>query len=175
MARHAVLIKGGVFLELAKKMDVLLVDKTGTFTLGRPKVVEVFAFDGMSEEGILRLAAIAEKYSEHPLARSVMTYAKECGVEIPDPDDFNVKAGMGVTAQLDGNRILVGKNKFLQNEGVIVTENIAQRVLEQAELGRTAVLVANDMRPVGLISIADEIRHETPRAIASLKAIGIKN
>ncbi len=175
MARHAVLIKGGVFLELAKKMDVLLVDKTGTFTLGRPKVVEVFAFDGMSEEDILRLAAIAEKYSEHPLARSVMTHAKECGVEIPDPDDFYVKAGMGVTAQLDGNRILVGKNKFLQNEGVIVTENIAQRVLEQAELGRTAVLVANDMRPVGLISIADEIRHETPRAIASLKAIGIKN
>jgi Cd2+/Zn2+-exporting ATPase len=129
----------------------------------------------MSEEGVLRLAAIAEKYSEHPLARSVMTHAKECGVEIPDPDDFNVKAGMGVTAQLDGNRILVGKNKFLQNEGVIVTENIAQRVLEQAELGRTAVLVANDMRAVGLISIADEIRHETPRAIASLKAIGIKN
>ncbi|MEE9403180.1 MAG: cation-translocating P-type ATPase [Desulfobacteria bacterium] len=175
MARHAVLIKGGVFLELAKKMDVLLVDKTGTFTLGRPKVVEVFAFDGMSEEGILRLAGIAEKYSEHPLARSVMTHAKECGVEIPDPDDFNVKAGMGVTAQFDGNRILVGKNKFLQNEGVIVTENIAQRVLEQAELGRTAVLVANDMRAVGLISIADEIRPETPRAIASLKAIGIKN
>jgi len=175
MARHAVLIKGGVFLELAKKMDVLLVDKTGTFTLGRPKVVEVFAFDGMSEEGVLRLAAIAEKYSEHPLARSVMTRAKKCGVEIPDPDDFNVKAGMGVTAQLDGNRILVGKNKFLQNEGVIVTEDIAQRVLEQAELGRTAVLVANDMRPVGLISIADEIRPETPRAIASLKAIGIKN
>ena len=175
MARHAVLIKGGVFLELAKKMDVLLVDKTGTFTLGRPKVVEVFAFDGMSEEGILRLAGIAEKYSEHPLARSVMTHAKECGVEIPDPDDFNVKAGMGVTAQLDGNRILVGKNKFLQNEGVIVTEDIAQRVLEQAELGRTAVLVANDMRPVGLISIADEIRPETPRAIASLKVIGIKN
>jgi Cd2+/Zn2+-exporting ATPase len=174
MARLAVLIKGGVFLELANKMDVLLVDKTGTFTLGRPKVVEVVAFDDMSEEGILRLAAIAEKYSEHPLARSVMTRAKECGIDIPDPDDFNVKAGMGVTAQLDGNRILVGKNKFLQNEGVIVTEDIAQRVLEQAELGRTAILVATDKRPVGLIAVADEIRPETPHAIASLKAMSVK-
>ncbi len=174
MARRGVLIKGGVFLELANKMDVLLVDKTGTFTLGRPKVAEVIAFDGMSEESILRLAAIAEKYSEHPLARSVMTRAKECGIDIPDPDDFNVKAGMGVTAHLDGNRILVGKKKFLQNEGVIVTEDIAQRVLEQAELGRTAILVVTDMRPVGLIAVADEIRPETPHAIASLKAMSVK-
>ena len=174
MARHAVLIKGGVFLELAKKMDVLLVDKTGTFTLGRPKVVEVFAFDGMSEEGILRLAAIAEKYSEHPLARSVMTRAKECCIDIPDPDDFNIETGMGVTAQLDGNRILVGKSKFLQNQGVVVAERMDRTVSEQAQLGRTSIFVATDMRPVGLIAVADEIRPEIPHAIASLKAMGVK-
>ena len=175
MARRAVLIKGGVFLELAKKMDVLLVDKTGTFTFGRPKVVEVVAFDGISEAEVLRLAAIAEKYSEHPLAKSVMTYAKERGIQVPDPDDFSIEVGMGVTAQLDGNKILVGKNKFLQNEGVVVTEDIGQRVLEQGELGRTAILVANDVRPVGLIAIADEIRSETPHAIASLKAMGLRS
>jgi len=175
MARRAVLIKGGVFLELANKMDVLLVDKTGTFTFGRPKVVEVVAFDGISEREVLRLAAIAEKYSEHPLARSVMAYAKERGIEIPDPDEFSIEVGMGVTAQLDGNKILVGKNKFLQNEGVVVTEDIGQSVLEQTELGRTAILVANDVRPVGLIAIADEIRSETPHAIASLKAMGLRS
>jgi Cd2+/Zn2+-exporting ATPase len=174
MARHAVLIKGGVFLELAEKMDVLLVDKTGTFTLGRPKVVEVFSFDGMSEEGILRLAAIAEKYSEHPLARSVMTRAKECCIDIPDPDDFNIESGMGVIAQLDGNRILVGKSKFLQNQGVVVSERMDLEVTEQAQLGRTAILVATDMRSVGLIAVADEIRPETPHAIASLKAMSVK-
>ena len=174
MARHAVLIKGGVFLELAKKMDVLLVDKTGTFTLGRPKVVEVVAFDGMSEKGILRLAAIAEKYSEHPLARSVMTRAKECCIDIPDPDDFNIETGMGVTAHLDGNRILVGKSKFLQNQGVVVADRMDLEVSEQAQLGRTAILVATDMRPVGLIAVADEIRPETPHAIASLKAMSVK-
>jgi heavy metal translocating P-type ATPase len=174
MARRAVLIKGGVFLELAKKMDVLLVDKTGTFTFGKPKVVDVVAFDGMSEEEVLRLAAIAEKYSEHPLARSVMTRAKECNITVPDPHAFNIEVGMGVTARLDGKKILVGKNIFLKDKGICIAEHIEQAISEQTEQGRTAILVANDMKPVGLIAIADEIRPETPHAIASLKAMGIK-
>jgi Cd2+/Zn2+-exporting ATPase len=175
MARHAVLIKGGIFLELAKKIDVLLVDKTGTFTLGKPKVVEVVAFDDMSEVEVLRLAAIAEKYSEHPLARSVTTHAKECGIQVSDPDEFNIEVGMGVTAQLDGKKIFVGKNRFLQDKGVSVTEHIERAVAGQTERGRTTILIANDMKPVGLIAIADEIRSQTPGAIASLKAMGIKN
>ncbi|TKJ37327.1 MAG: copper-translocating P-type ATPase [Planctomycetes bacterium B3_Pla] len=175
MARRAVLIKGGVFLELAKKMDVLLVDKTGTFTFGKPKVVDVVAFDGISGEEVLRLAAIAEKYSEHPLARSIMTRAKECDITVPDPHEFNIEVGMGVTARLDGKKILVGKNEFLRNKGVPVAEHIENAVSGQTEQGRTTILVANDRKPVGLIAIADEIRHETPRAIASLKAMGIEN
>ena len=175
MARRAVLIKGGIFLELAKKMDVLLVDKTGTFTFGKPKVVDVAAFDGLPEEEVLRLAAIAEKYSEHPLAKSVIACAKERGIEVPDPTEFNIEVGMGVTARSDGKEILVGKNRFLQDKGVRVAEYIEYAISEQTERGRTAVLVANDTKPVGLIAIADEIRPETPRAIASLKAMGIKN
>ena len=175
MARHAVLIKGGIFLELAKKIDVLLVDKTGTFTFGKPKVVDVAAFDGLPEEEVLRLAAIAEKYSEHPLAKSVIACAKERGIEVPDPTEFNIEVGMGVTARSDGKEILVGKNKFLQDKGACVAEYIEYAISEQTEQGRTAILVANDMKPVGLIAIADEIRPETRRAIASLKAMGIKN
>ena len=174
MARRAVLIKGGIFLELAKKMDVLLVDKTGTFTFGKPKVVDIVSFNGILEEEVLRLAAIAEKYSEHPLARSVMACAKERGIEVPDPADFNIEVGMGVAARLDGKDILVGKNKFLQDRGVCVAQHIEYEISEQTEQGRTAILVADDMRPVGLIAIADEIRPETPHAIASLKAMGIK-
>ncbi len=174
MARRAVLIKGGVFLELAKKMDVLLVDKTGTFTFGKPKVVGIVSLNGMPEEEILRLAAIAEKYSEHPLARSVMAYAKECGIEVPDPDEFKIEVGMGVTARLDGKKILVGKNKFLRDKGTHITDSIENVISEQTEQGMTTVLVANDSKPVGLIAIADEIRSETPNAIASLKAMGIK-
>jgi heavy metal translocating P-type ATPase len=174
MARHSVLIKGGIFLELAQKMDVLLVDKTGTFTFGKPKVVDVIAFDGIPEEEVLRLAAIAEKYSEHPLARSVIACAKERGVEISDPAEFNIEVGMGVTARLDGKEILIGKNKFLQDKGVCVAEYIEYAISEQTEQGRTAILVSHDMKPVGLIAIADEIRPQTPRAIAALKAMGIK-
>lgn len=174
MARHAVLIKGGVFLELAKKMDVLLVDKTGTFTLGKPKVVDIVPLDGAVEENILRLAAIAEKYSEHPLARSVMAHAKECNIDVPDPDEFNIEVGMGVTAVLDSKKILVGKNNFLRDKGVHITDHIENAISEQTEQGRTTIIVANDLKPVGLIAIADEIRCETPHAIAALKAMGIK-
>ncbi|HEC03903.1 MAG TPA: cation-translocating P-type ATPase [Phycisphaerales bacterium] len=175
MARRAVLVKGGIFLELANKMDVLLVDKTGTFTLGKPKVVNVVAFDDISEEDVLRLAAVAEQYSEHPLARSIMDRAGECDIQIPDPDEFKIEIGMGVTARLDGKNILIGRDTFLQNKGVIIADDIQQRLSHQTERGRTAILVANDKKPVGLIAIADEIRHETPHAIASLKAMGIKN
>ncbi|MHC4750316.1 MAG: heavy metal translocating P-type ATPase [Planctomycetota bacterium] len=173
MARRAVLIKGGVFLELAKKMDVLLVDKTGTFTFGKPKVIDVVSLDGMSEEEILRLAAIAEKYSEHPLARSIMARAKECDITVPDPHEFNIEVGMGVAVRLDGKKILVGKNEFLRDRGVPIAEHIENAISEQTEQGRNTILVAND--PVGLIAIADEVRPETPQSIASLKAMGIEN
>ena len=169
MARRAVLIKGGIFFELAGKLDRLLVDKTGTFTLGRPKVVEIVAFDGMPEDDVLRLAAIAEKYSEHPLARAVMALSKERGIEAPEPDGFRAEVGMGVTAVWNNKEILVGKDKYLQANDIPIPEIIAQTVSDQTQQGRTAMLVANDMRPVGLIAIADEIRPETPRVISSLK------
>ncbi|MCD6394653.1 MAG: cation-translocating P-type ATPase, partial [Planctomycetes bacterium] len=175
MARRAVLIKGGIFLELARKMDVLLVDKTGTFTLGRPRVKEVVAFDGISKEEVLRLAAVAEKYSEHPLARSVMAHAKERGIQVPDPHEFKIEVGMGVTARLDGKKLLVGKSAFLQNKGVGISEDVERAVAEQTGRGRTTIIVANDLKPIGLIAIADEIRPETHNAIAALKATGLKN
>jgi heavy metal translocating P-type ATPase len=175
MARRGVLIKGGVFLELAKRMDVLLVDKTGTFTFGKPKVVDIVSLDGVSEKEVLRLAAIAEKYSEHPLARSIMNRAKEHNITIPDPHEFNIEVGMGVTARLDDKNILVGKNDFLRDRGVLISRDIEDTISQQTEQGRTTILVANDVKPVGLIAIADEVRPETPRSIATLKALGIKD
>ena len=169
MARRAVLIKGGIFFELAGKLDRLLVDKTGTFTLGRPKVVEIVAFDGMPEDDVLRLAAIAEKYSEHPLARAVMALSNERGIAASEPDGFRAEVGMGVTAVWNNKEIFVGKDKYLQVNDIPIPEIIAQTVSDQTQQGRTAMLVANDMRPVGLIAIADEVRPETPRVISSLK------
>lgn len=169
MARRAVLVKGGIFFELAGKLDVLLVDKTGTFTLGRPKVVEVVPFDGKSEDEVLRLAAIAEKYSEHPLARSVMALARERNIVAPDPDEFRIEIGMGITAKSGNRQILVGKEDFLRNKGVSITQETRRPISDLTERGRTVILVANDMKAVGLIAIADEIRPETSLAISSLR------
>jgi len=175
LARRGVLVKGGVFLELAGKLDTLLIDKTGTFTFGRPKVEEVVGFGTISENHVLRLAAIAEKFSEHPLAKAVMVISKERGVEIPDPDEFNSEVGMGVTAVYGNKNILVGKDEFLRGKGISINEDIERTVLGLTEQGRTAILVTNSMKVIGLIGIADEIRPETSQAIAALKAMGIQS
>ena len=169
MARRAVLVKGGIFFELAGRIDTLLVDKTGTFTLGRPKVVEVIPLDGKSGDEVLRLAAIAEKYSEHPLARSVMALARERNLVVPDPDEFRIEIGMGITAKSGNRQIWVGKEDFLRDKGVSITQETRRPISDLAERGRTVILVANDMKAVGLIAIADEIRPETPLAISSLR------
>jgi Cd2+/Zn2+-exporting ATPase len=169
LARRAVLVKGGIFLELAGKLDTLLVDKTGTFTLGRPRVVEVVPLEGKSEDEVLRLAAIAEKYSEHPLARSVMALARERNIVVPDPDEFRIEIGMGITAKSGNRQILVGKEDFLRDKGVSIIQETRRPISDLAERGRTVILVANDMKVVGLIAIADEIRSETSLAISSLR------
>ena len=173
MARRAVLIKGGIYFEIAGKIDSLVVDKTGTLTLGCPTVMEVVSGDGIPEDELIRLAAVAEKYSEHPLAKAVMAFAKEHALEIPDPDDFEIEAGMGVEAFHAGQRILVGRDIYLRDRDVIIPPRIEQALQAQAELGRTAILVARGHEAVGFLSIADEVRGETRGVVASLRALGV--
>ena len=171
MARRAVLVKGGMFFELAGKIDALLVDKTGTFTLGRPKVLEVAAFDGLPVEEVLRMAAVAEKHSEHPLAKAVLDCARRRTLEVPDPEEFKVEIGRGVTARWNGYDIAVGKEEFLRGKGVVLAADTQGRITAQVEHGRTAILVARGTQAVGLIAIADEVRPETQAAIASLHQV----
>ncbi len=175
MARRAVLIKGGIYFELAGKIDTLLVDKTGTLTLGRPRVVEVVGADGIAEDEVLALAAVAEKYSEHPLAKSVMQLAAERRLTVPDPDEFKIEVGMGVSASQGGAGIIVGKAEFLRERGCTVSARLAEEVAAQAERGRTAILVPRDQEAVGLVAIADEVRPETSQAVAALKALGVRH
>jgi len=174
MAKRAILIKGGMFLELAHKIDHLLVDKTGTFTFGRPKVMEIVTFNGQTPDDILHLACIAEKYSEHPLGRAILAAGKGKGLSIPDPEHFTSAAGMGVEAAWNGVRIRVGKPAFLHDAGLSLTPQIEQAIAQQSEQGRTAVLVANNDELLGLLAIADEIRPEIPAAIRALKGMGVK-
>ena len=174
MARRAVLIKGGIFLELGHKIDHLLVDKTGTFTFGRPKVMEIASFNGAKEDEVLQMACIAEKYSEHPLARSILAAGKERKLEIPDPEHFASSTGMGVEAKWNSVKILVGKNTFLKDAGVPLNSFAYDKVAYQSEKGRTAVLVAVNNKAIGMLAIADEIRPEIFETIRSLKALGVK-
>ncbi|MEI7879773.1 MAG: cation-translocating P-type ATPase [bacterium] len=174
MAKRAILIKGGMFLELAHKIDHLLVDKTGTFTFGKPKVMDIMSFSDRSTDDILHLACIAEKYSEHPLGRAILADGKAKGLSIPEPDHFNSAAGMGVEATWGDIRIRVGKPSFFQGAGLNFTSQLEQAIAQQSEQGRTAVLVAHNDELVGLLAIADEIRPEMPAAIHALKGMGVK-
>jgi len=152
------------------------VDKTGTFTLGRPKVLEVVAFDGLPNRAVLEMAAVAEKHSEHPLAKAVLGHAKEQGLEVLDPDEFKVEIGQGVVARWKGQDIAVGKADFLRGQGLTFSAEIQGNVSAQTEQGRTAILVARGTQAVGLIAIADEIRPETRQAIALLhRVMGNRN
>ncbi len=173
MARKAILIKGGIFLELGHKMKHLLVDKTGTFTFGRPKVEDIISFSGKSEEEVLRLACVAEKYSEHPLARAILAAGKRRQLDIPDPDHFASATGMGVEARWNNAKILVGKQAFLQEVGVSIVSHVEREIAKQSEQGRTAVLVAHHDEVVGLLAIADEIRPEIAETIRLLKTMGV--
>lgn len=176
MARRGVLVKGGIFFELAGRIDALVVDKTGTFTLGQPKVLEVVSFDGVPQPEVLRLAAVAEKHSEHPLAKAVLNCAREREVEVPNPEEFKVEIGQGVVACWNGHDIAVGKEEFVRSKGVVLSAAAQGRVSAQVEQGRTAIVVARGTEAVGLIAIADAIRPETRNAIASLhRVMGNRN
>jgi heavy metal translocating P-type ATPase len=175
LARRGVLIKGGSFLELSGKLDTLLVDKTGTFTLGKPKVVEVIARPGYQEADVVLLAATAEKFSEHPLARAILAAAVARNIAVTDPDEFKSETGMGVTARSGEHNLIIGKPEFLEMKGVHLGEKVFDIITKQMDLGRTVIMVIRDTTVTGLIAIADEVRPGTAEAIAALRKMGVKN
>ncbi|MDD2254792.1 MAG: cation-translocating P-type ATPase [Methanoculleus sp.] len=175
LARRGVLIKGGSFLELSGKLDTLLVDKTGTFTLGKPKVVDVIAFPGYQQDDVVLLAATGEKFSEHPLARAILTAAATRNITVPDPQEFRSETGMGITARSGDHDLIIGKPEYLEKKGVLLGEYIHGIVTQQMDLGRTIILVSRDATVAGLIAIEDEIRPGTAEAIAALRTMGVKN
>jgi heavy metal translocating P-type ATPase len=175
LARRGVLVKGGSFLELSGKLDTLLVDKTGTFTLGKAKVVEVVARHGYQESDVVLLAATGEKFSEHPLARAILAAAGARNIAIPDPDDFKSETGMGITARSGERNLIIGKPEFLEKKGVQLGEDVLGIITKQMDQGRTVIVIASDTTVAGLIAIADEVRPGTAEAIAALRKMGVKN
>jgi len=172
-ARQGILIKGGVFLEQMGRLKTLLMDKTGTLTHGRPKVVEIKALDGMDEKEVLYWAAIAEKRSEHPLARAIQERAEETGLHIPHPESFENFRGKGVRVQWDSKRIIVGSSEMLKGEGIEIPESVKALLKLKESQGMTSLLITLDNRLLGILSIADTLREGAKEAIEKVKKQGV--
>ncbi len=168
-AKRGLLIKGGKYLELLACADVLLVDKTGTLTLGQPQITDVIALNGLSRAEILTLAASAERYSEHPLAEAVRAMARAEGIGLLEPQNFEAVPGLGVRAVIDSHRVTVGNRRMVQ---------AAEALPVAAELeaqGKTLLFLESDNQLVGVLAASDTLRPEVPAALAEARALGIRH
>ncbi|MFN3413093.1 MAG: heavy metal translocating P-type ATPase [Thermoanaerobaculum sp.] len=168
-AKRGLLIKGGKYLEELARADVVLVDKTGTLTLGRPQITDVIPLNHIPTAEILRLAASAERYSEHPLAEAVRAAAFAQGLSLFEPEAFTAIPGLGVQAQVNGHQVVVGSPRLAPE-----AQNLPALQQLQAQ-GKTLLLVVVDGQAAGVLAAADTLRPEVPQALAQLKALGIQH
>jgi Cd2+/Zn2+-exporting ATPase/Cu+-exporting ATPase len=173
-ARRGILIKGGRYLELLARVDTVVMDKTGTLTFGRPAVTDVVALDDRREEEVVRLAATAERLSEHPVAAAVRQAARERGLTPPAPDEFEPLVGLGVRALSHGAHLLVGNHQLMEKEGVAVPPHAEVQAAAWETAGKTVFFVAVDDGIIGLLAVADTPRPEVPEALEALRQLGIK-
>jgi P-type Cu+ transporter len=171
-ARRGILIKNGEALERGRKIDVVVLDKTGTLTEGRPSVTKVEAIGELSGDTVLLLAASVERLSEHPLAQAIVRAANAKNLLSTTVDDFANVAGKGVKARIDNASVLVGNPRFMQEEGIKLDATLAQIEAHQAR-AETVVLVARNGELIGIIAIADALKSDAKAAIAQLRSEGI--
>ncbi|HJY15110.1 MAG TPA: heavy metal translocating P-type ATPase [Nitrososphaeraceae archaeon] len=171
-AEHGILFKGGEHLEIASKVDTVVFDKTGTLTEGKPSVTDIYQISDIGEKELLRLAAIGESGSEHPLGQAIVKKANE-EIAVPNPDSFEAISGQGLTAKYKGHTILVGTRKLISESGVLGLENVEAKLKNFENIGKTAVLVAIDSKLAGIIALADTIKPNAKDAIDALKSMGM--
>lgn len=167
-AKRGMLIKGGKYLEALAQADVVLVDKTGTLTIGRPSVVAVVSTGSAPDREILALAASAERDSEHPLAAAIRQAARTQGLSLRTPDRFTATPGLGIVAQLGPDQIIIGNRRMI---GAAAQHPDADRLEAQ---GNTVVWVTRNNTVIGLIALADTVRPDVASALAALRTQGIK-
>ncbi|MFZ5904009.1 MAG: heavy metal translocating P-type ATPase [Chloroflexota bacterium] len=165
-AKRGLLIKGGKYLEVLAKADVLLLDKTGTLTLGQPRITDVVALNGLKEDELLSLAASAERYSEHPLAHAVRVEARSRHLRVDDASAFESAAGFGVRAQVGGRSVKVGSRRHVNGESQVAAK------LESE--GKTLLFVEVDGALAGVLAAADTLREDVPAALNEMRKLGIK-
>jgi len=168
-AKRGLLIKGGKYLELLSRADVLLIDKTGTLTLGRPQVTNVVPFDSHTETELLSMAASAERYSEHPLAEAIRLEAIQRDLPTQEPKNFESLPGMGVRAKLDGRTVSVGNRRMIKGQDV---SSVAGELEAQ---GKTLLFVACDDEVIGFVAAADRMRPEVPEALNAIRKLGMRH
>ena len=171
-AKRGIIIKGGRYLEALAKVDTIVMDKTGTLTIGDPVVTDIKGFAEHDDKEIISCAAALERYSEHPLAKAIIKKALEMGVTVSEPEDYKVIPAMGIEAVLNGNRIMLGSRQMLRNKNIILSEDIERYIREKEEEGMTALLLSHDNIICGVICVADIIREGSIEAIASLERLG---
>ena len=172
-AEQGILIRSAEALETAHKLDSIVLDKTGTITRGQPAITDVLAEGDIKEDELLRLAASAERPSEHPLAAAVVAGARSREIVLSEPAGFDSITGKGVRAKVDSRSILIGNPGLLRDAGIDATalEAAADRL---AADGKTPLLVAVDGKPGGVIAVADTLKEESVAAVASLRALGLE-
>lgn len=174
-ARRGVLIKGGVHLEAADRIDTVVFDKTGTLTTGQARVSHVMSVDPTyPAEEVLRIAASGELHSKHPLALAVLRYAREREFTIPEHEECEVLVGRGMRADMGGNRVLVGSDRLLADFAVPVPATLPADLARFRDAGEVALCVAVNERLIGVIGVKDLVRPEAHAAVAALRAHGIR-
>lgn len=173
-AKRGVVVKGGKYVQELNDIDTVVIDKTGTLTLGDPIVSDLKPLDGCTERDVLEYAAEAERYSNHPIANAIVRKAAEEGI-IPGQDAaFSYLPGKGVAVQNNGREIVVGNNVLMAEKKVDLSEKSLAEASRRISEGKTTILVAHDGRVCGLIAISDRIRIESRQAITELKRMGIR-
>jgi Zn2+/Cd2+-exporting ATPase len=171
-ARKGVLIKGGEYLELVGKADVVALDKTGTLTRGRPVVEDVIPINGTSTSRLLELASAVEQRSEHWIAQAIVAHAKDQGVSPPPCDDYTAISGKGAKARISGKTYLIGNHRFLEEESDC-TADVHRTMLEHEDCHHTVVALISDDSPLGVFLLADSPREEARESIEKLRACGV--
>ncbi len=172
-AELGILIKSGEALEAADKLKAVAFDKTGTLTVGRPDVTDVVSFE-MEEKELLRLAASAEKSSEHPLAEAVVRKAQAEGIEMEEAKEFDATPGKGVVAKVLGKEIIAGNRMIFQDRGIELPEDVLSKASGFEVQGKTAILVSVDGKISGILAIADRLKDTAAGAVAELKRMNLR-
>lgn len=171
-AERGVLIRSGEAIQTLKDIKVVVLDKTGTITEGRPVLTDVVVADGFDEATVLRAAASVEAGSEHSLGQAIVSGARERGIDVPAVEQFKAVTARGVEGQVDGTRVLVGSRRLLA-ENQVESGSLDENLTELESTGKTAMLVAIDGRVAGVVAVADTVKQSSAEAIAALRGLGV--